>query len=358
MSPPPQSDRNEAFYSQPGVVLVYPKELVYPAEGGEFQLEQLRGQLPQYRPVFPDQLSLSGGEMEMEMTVADVVNITVNVPVVQGLFGKGRGEKAVVQGKVANVVDKENLENAGALKTLPLQKAQRKPLQLIEPQQPQEWAPTAEEELEQLCLQKVLPPSQQKPTLVLEPQKDDMDDIEREIEQLILSKPQNQSVEQKSRSQLAEKVGVVHRENLSLLRDQENRPPLLTKPCGFEFTPNTVDGSINWPTRGAKYAAWCCSEGVHAHTLRGSYSLLPRNASGFVTKLNFSDAESLSSSRVHSLAEDSATGSSRLGGLSAMLECEKRVKLTQEQMRFENQFANSSEQVTYLTCPYNFVVTY
>lgn len=48
---------------------------------------------------------------------------------------------------------------------------------------------------------------------------------------------------------------------------------------------------------------------------------------------------------MHSLAEDSATGGSRLGGLSATLECEKRVKLTQEQMRFENQFANSSEQV-------------
>ena len=266
MSLPPQSDRNEAFYSQPGVLLVYPKELVYPAEGGEFQLEQLRGQLPQYQPVFPDELSLSGGEMEMEMTVADAGNITVNVPVVQGLFGKRRGEKpGLVQVKV-DVVDQENRENVGVSKPLPLQKAQRKPLQSIESQQPQERAPTAEEELEQLCLQKVLPSSQQKPALVLEPQKDDMDDIEREIEQLMLSKPLKQSVEQKSRSQLAERVGVVHRENLSLLRDQENMPPLLTKPCGFEFTPNTVDGAVNWPTRGAKYVACRCSEGAHAHT--------------------------------------------------------------------------------------------
>ena len=74
-----------------------------------------------------------------------------------------------------------------------------------------------------------------------------------------------------------------------------------------------------------------------------SFCLVPRNASAFATKLSFSDAESLSSSRVHSLAEDSATGSSRLGGLSATLECEKRVKLTREQMKFENQFANNSE---------------
>ena len=247
LSLPLQSDRNEAFYSQPGVLVMYPKDLAYPTEGGEFQLEQLRGQLPQYKPDFPDQLSLSGGEMEMEMTVADMGNITVNVPVVQGLFGKGRGEKpGVVQRKAADMVDQENRENVGVLKPLFIQKALRKPLQSIESRPPQEQAPTAEEELELLCRQKVLAPPQQKPALVLEPQQDDMDDIEQEIEQLLISKPRNQSVEQ---------VSVVHKENLSLLRDQENRPPLLTKPCGFEFTPNTVDGSLNWPSRGTKYVA-------------------------------------------------------------------------------------------------------
>ena len=37
-----------AFYQQEGFSCAYPKRLVYPVEGGEMQLEQLRARLPQY----------------------------------------------------------------------------------------------------------------------------------------------------------------------------------------------------------------------------------------------------------------------------------------------------------------------
>ena len=45
-----QSERNAVFYKQEGVVNMYPKEEVYPREGGELQLEQLKARLPQYCP--------------------------------------------------------------------------------------------------------------------------------------------------------------------------------------------------------------------------------------------------------------------------------------------------------------------
>lgn len=47
-----QSERNAVFYSQEGVVNEYPKTDVYPREGGEVQLEQLRAQLPKYCPPY------------------------------------------------------------------------------------------------------------------------------------------------------------------------------------------------------------------------------------------------------------------------------------------------------------------
>lgn len=45
-----QSERNAVFYSQEGAVNEYPKTDVYPREGGEVQLEQLRARLPKYCP--------------------------------------------------------------------------------------------------------------------------------------------------------------------------------------------------------------------------------------------------------------------------------------------------------------------
>ena len=78
------------------------------------------------------------------------------------------------------------------------------------------------------------------------------------------------------------------------------------------------------------------------------YNIFHRNGSGFVTQLSFSEADSLSGSHhAHSLAEES--GSGRLpetGGMfNTTLECEKRVRLTREQLKFENEFANTSVQV-------------
>lgn len=75
---------------------------------------------------------------------------------------------------------------------------------------------------------------------------------------------------------------------------------------------------------------------------RGLY--LHRNGSAFVTKLNFSEADSLSSSHAHSLAEDSSGPGGRptgaTGFFNATLECERKAKLTQEQLEFEKEFAN------------------
>ena len=45
-----QSERNAAFYRQDEFTNVYPKLQVYPVEGGEIQLEQLKARLPRYCP--------------------------------------------------------------------------------------------------------------------------------------------------------------------------------------------------------------------------------------------------------------------------------------------------------------------
>ena len=46
----PQSERNATFYNQNGYSTCYPKKAVYPPEGGELQLEQLRARMPRYCP--------------------------------------------------------------------------------------------------------------------------------------------------------------------------------------------------------------------------------------------------------------------------------------------------------------------
>ena len=50
-----QSERNAAFYKQDGFTSAYPKLQVYPPEGGEVQLEQLRARLHRYAPSSPPQ---------------------------------------------------------------------------------------------------------------------------------------------------------------------------------------------------------------------------------------------------------------------------------------------------------------
>lgn len=53
----------------------YCKDLIYPPAGGELQLEQVRAQLSQYKPSFPE------GLCDMEMTEACVSHITTMIPV-------------------------------------------------------------------------------------------------------------------------------------------------------------------------------------------------------------------------------------------------------------------------------------
>ena len=48
-----QSERNAVFYKQDGFTSAYPKLQVYPPEGGEVQLEQLRARLHRYAPPPP-----------------------------------------------------------------------------------------------------------------------------------------------------------------------------------------------------------------------------------------------------------------------------------------------------------------
>lgn len=64
----------------------YPKELVYPREGGENQLEMVKARLPQYTPSF---LNDSVGECDMDMTMAGGGHITMHVPCVPDLFKAG-----------------------------------------------------------------------------------------------------------------------------------------------------------------------------------------------------------------------------------------------------------------------------
>ena len=55
----------------------YPKDQVYPASGGEFQLEQLRAVLPQYKVTLP---IAEDDSCDMEMTVAYTANISTMIP--------------------------------------------------------------------------------------------------------------------------------------------------------------------------------------------------------------------------------------------------------------------------------------
>jgi len=56
----------------------YAKDKVYPSYGGEFQLEQLRAMLPQYKPSFP---LVDDESCDMEMTTAYPADISTMVPV-------------------------------------------------------------------------------------------------------------------------------------------------------------------------------------------------------------------------------------------------------------------------------------
>ena len=59
---------------------------MYPREGGEVQLEQVKARLPQYTPSF---LNDSEGECDMDITMAGGGHITMHVPCVPDLFKPG-----------------------------------------------------------------------------------------------------------------------------------------------------------------------------------------------------------------------------------------------------------------------------
>lgn len=94
-----QSERNDAFYNQPGVKYCYAKELVYPREGGELSVEHLRARLLQYRPTF---LEDQQGECDMDITMAAGGHITMHIPVVPDFFKPGA--KQLVQSSSLNTV--------------------------------------------------------------------------------------------------------------------------------------------------------------------------------------------------------------------------------------------------------------
>lgn len=166
----------------------------------------------------------------------------------------------------------------------PEQDRQRKPLQSIKP--PSLADPLLEseqqlDELELLCAeqdQELLQKSQERLNplrgtggrhLVAVDDKENApideedDEFARQMEQLMIERdqavapptqtlaPPLQTSDQPPQPRV-EEVSVVHRENLSYLKDQENQPRERAKPSGFEFTPGSMEGGLHWPAVGQK----------------------------------------------------------------------------------------------------------
>ena len=161
------------------------------------------------------------------------------------------------------------------------QERQRKPLQSIKPPSPppaafQEENEPQFDELELLCAeqdQELLQKSQDRLNplssggrtggkhVAVEdkenaPAYEEEDDFMRQMEQLIIERDQAVAPPtQTSAPPLqprVEEASVVHKENLSYLKDQENQPRERVKPSGFEFTPGSMEGGLHWPAVGQK----------------------------------------------------------------------------------------------------------
>ena len=161
------------------------------------------------------------------------------------------------------------------------QERQRKPLQSIKPPSPSPTAFQEEnepqlDELELLCAeqdQELLQKSQDRlnplssggraggrhvPVEDKEnaPVYEEEDDFMRQMEQLIIERdqavaPPTQILAPPLQPRV-EEASVVHKENLSYLKDQENQPRERVKPSGFEFTPGSMEGGLHWPAVGQK----------------------------------------------------------------------------------------------------------
>ena len=160
-----------------------------------------------------------------------------------------------------------------------VQDRQRKPLQSIKPPSPAA-GPLLEnepqlDELELLCAeqdQELLQKSQERLNPLSSsgaggrhvsiehkenaPVDEEDDEFTRQMEQLIIERdqavaPPTQILAPPLQPRV-EEVSVVHKENLSYLKDQENQPRERAKPSGFEFTPGSMEGGLHWPAVGQK----------------------------------------------------------------------------------------------------------
>lgn len=134
-----QSPRTEDFYCTPGIVVHYDKRRVYPPEGGELQIEEIRAMMQQYR-VPPRESE----QVEMEMTEVCSGNITLNVPMMAGIFKPrpplGNKENFGIQ-QPLGVVNKVPLRST-------FQANSRQPLRVLSEQE------DVDSELDRLCQDK------------------------------------------------------------------------------------------------------------------------------------------------------------------------------------------------------------
>ena len=190
--------------------------------------------------------------------------------------------------------DKENVRESKIPRTSKPEEKQRKPLQSIEPlsalqeegqqedsaynelQPPSsaynEQQGSSYDELEQLCAeneQEILQKSRERPNPLSviggrqqdgRREEDAESEFEREIEQLMIERdqapPSTQTLDPPHPQDLPHppvgEMSVVHRENLSYLKNQENQPREEVKASGFDFTPSSMEGGLHWPMVGQK----------------------------------------------------------------------------------------------------------
>lgn len=178
---------------------------------------------------------------------------------------------------------RENRQQTGRMVKLE-QDRQRKPLQSIKLPSPTDPLLESEQQLDELELlcaeqdQELLQKSQERLNPLMgaggrhlvavddkenAPIDEEDDEFTRQMEQLIIERdrgvapptqtlaPPLQTLNQPSQPRV-EEANVVHRENLSYLKDQENQPRERAKPSGFAFTPGSMEGGLHWPAVGQK----------------------------------------------------------------------------------------------------------